>query len=165
MWQKLNWKSNFLAINRERNKSIKNDFNNLEICFLIWLLFLEKHGWFGFDFAWLSFCLFFLSLQIIWAILYNMLIAICHKCRVRGTKHDVCMHHICKSFYDFFHASFKSAHRPYGFGFGHRLRIPNFKYPKYFGPLGKLAKWVSRYFRVFLVLLSAQILSLFIPSM
>ena len=38
-----------------------------------------------------------------------MLIAICHKCRVRGTKHDVCMHHICKSFYDFFHASFKSA--------------------------------------------------------
>jgi hypothetical protein len=39
-----------------------------------------------------------------------------------------------------------------------------FKYPKYFGQLGRLVESVERYFRVLLVLLSAQFLSLCIPN-
>jgi hypothetical protein len=39
-----------------------------------------------------------------------------------------------------------------------------FKYPKYFGRLGKSDEYVVRYFGVFWVVLSAQILSLYFLS-
>ena len=59
---------------------------------------------------------------------------------------------------------FWSAHAQlWGTDYGHPTRA-FFKYPKYIGWLVRSAEYVARYFRVFWLGLSAQILSLYIPS-